>query len=173
MGASSFERRLGLRHHVSWVEIGWYYRVPGEHRPDGSPRAERCRGFLVDVSVSGAALVAARTPHLEVGSVAGLEFRDLAGMVTVRRIDSFGHDDTAVRYGIEFTDANSPIAIGLSDAFLARYSQLPAWRDPRLRAVDGTDTPVGEAAEPEAPAASMVPAMPAPIDASSLGRLKV
>jgi hypothetical protein len=157
MGSTAYERRLGNRHPVAWVEIGWYYRLPSTG-PGDPGKIESTIAYLVDISVSGAGVVAPESPHVAIGSIVGFGFRGLQGTVTIRRINTIGHQLESRLYGIEFTEPNSPLAVGLTDVFLARHSQLPKWRDPRYQ----DEHPAIYAPEPET-------AAPAPIDASSLG----
>ena len=58
---------------------------------------------------------------------------------------------------IEFTEPNSPLTLGLSDAFLARHSHVATWHDPRAQ----------QSTAPIAPPAPI--GMPAPLDASGFG----
>ena len=153
-----FDRRLGARHTVPWIEIRWRFAVPNPD-PALPPTVEAAPAYLVDVSVSGAGLVAPASPHVVPGTVAGIEYGDLAGTVTVRRINQFGPDAATSRYGIEFTDPNSPLTLGLCDAFLARHSQVAAWHDPRAQSDTGPAPRSSEGAG----------SMPAPLDASGFG----
>src|SRR4051812_19269737 len=140
MEKRALERRIGERREVEGVEVGWLYGVP-DAGPDGTVEVVSCVGDLIEVSATGAAVVAPHTPHVWVGCVVGMEFRGCKSTVTIRRIDRIFHEREFRTYGVEFTAPNSELARGVSDAFLARYSHLPRWRDPRYQAF----VPPGEA----------------------------
>ena len=130
MTASGYERRLGARHSVAWLEVAWHYWI-GPPVAAGPRPVGTATGYPVDVSVSGAGVVAPTSPYVDIGVAVAIEFGALHGAVIVRRVDVVNTDVDARLYGVEFVDANSELSVGLCDAFVARHSELPQWRDPR------------------------------------------
>ncbi|MCU1358602.1 MAG: hypothetical protein JWM89_4020 [Acidimicrobiales bacterium] len=182
MDTPMFERRVGERREVEGVEIGWHYGIPGA-TPEDPVEVIATTGDLVDVSVTGALIVAPHTSHVWLGCIVGVEFRGFKDTVAIRRIDRIFHERDFRLYGIEFTSPNSELAKGVSDAFLARHSRLPRWRDPVYRdfappvAAPSHEPPPQPSPDPSpepAPVASDPPPdasseLPAAIDAGSLG----
>ncbi len=174
MDNPTFERRVGARREVEGVEIGWHYGIPGA-TPQDPVEVIATTGDLVDVSVTGALIVAPHTSHVWLGCIVGVEFRGFKDTVAIRRIDRIFHERDFRLYGIEFTSPNSELAKGVSDAFLARHSRLPRWRDPVYRDFSPPSAvPSGMPSEVPSDVPFDLPSpepsdIPAAIDAGSLG----
>jgi hypothetical protein len=146
MDPRTFDRRIGERRDVEGVEIGWYFGVPGRTPDDDPVTITKTSGWLVDVSASGAGVVAPHSRDVWIGCLVGFEFRGLQGTVRIRRIDRLPAEVDMRLYAIEFTLPNSELVQGLCDTFLAQHSGVPRWKDPRYRefqpAVDLAPAPV-------------------------------
>jgi hypothetical protein len=77
-------------------------------------------GLLVNVSVSGAGVLAPDCMDLQPGSRVTIGFEGITGEVIVRRISSCG-DESQNLYGIEFAEPASPLTSHVYDTFLATY----------------------------------------------------
>ncbi len=75
-------------------------------------------GLLVNVSVSGAGVLAPDTMDLQPGSLVTIAFEGTTGEVIVRRISSCGNESQNL-YGIEFAEPSSPLTALVYDTFLA------------------------------------------------------
>lgn len=132
MAAAGYERRVGSRHSVAWLEVGWRYWI-GPPEEGGSRPVGTATGHLVDVSVTGAGVMAPASPYVGVGVAVALDFAGLHGGVVIRRVDAVNGEASARLYGVEFLDVHSELGVALGDAFVARHSELPEWRDPRYQ----------------------------------------
>ena len=99
------EQRLGARLDVSNLWVLWDIG-----RADRRSARERRRhpieqqfAQVVNLSVSGAAVVAPHAPHLRVGSMLDIEAGGFRGMVAIHRIAECGDPDQRV-YGVSFVD---------------------------------------------------------------------
>lgn len=99
-------RRLGERIPLGEVLVAWRVGevVPGRLRDKPRPAEV---GRVLDVSVSGAAIVAPAAPELRKGRVVAIRLDDAEALVRIRRIDAFGEDDWRV-YGVELLEADLP-----------------------------------------------------------------
>lgn len=106
MTPSEFEQRIGRRHRVPPIPIGW--RV----NPKPSVLARRTppkRAEVVDVSLSGAAIRAAVAADIAVGDLVFIEVDGTVGQVFVRRIVADG-DGVMASFGVEFAHPNGRMA---------------------------------------------------------------
>lgn len=99
------EQRLGSRVDVDELWVAWDLG-----RPDRRGFLEKRRhpveqqfGQVVNLSVSGAAVVAPVAQHLRVGSMIDLEAGGFRGMVAVHRVDDIGDPERRL-YGVSFVD---------------------------------------------------------------------
>jgi hypothetical protein len=166
MDPRNFDRRIGARRDVDGVEIGWYVGSPGTE-PGEPVTVTRTSGWLVDVSASGAGVVAPHSRDIWIGCLVGFEFRGRQGTVRIRRIDRVDAERDMRLYGIEFQAPSSDLVQGVCDAFLARHSGVTRWRDPRYQ--DMRPPLDDEAAAEEAARARAAAAVPAALDAGRLG----
>ena len=72
--------------------------------------------LLVNVSVSGAAVLASDRMDLRVGSRVTINFEGTTGIVLIRRISSCGESQNL--YGIEFAEPASPLTALVYERFL-------------------------------------------------------
>ena len=95
-------RRLGERLPLGEVLLSWRVDevVPGRLRD--KPRPPEI-GRLIDVSVSGAAIVAPASPDLRPGRAVVVRLDGADAVVRIRRIAEFGDDGWRI-YGVEFLD---------------------------------------------------------------------
>lgn len=118
MAPDPTERRLGNRYDVTRNKIGW--------RIDRRPRRlffwsrEPEVADLVNVSVSGAAVLASTCDDLRIGSLVTIKFRGVTGTVVIRRISSCG-DLSRCLFGIEFAEPTSALTTLVYDTFLAEH----------------------------------------------------
>lgn len=96
------------------VESPFEHRIGHRVRIDGLPAAFSDRPKhtvpvrLVDVSVSGAAMVVPKAAGIAVGTRGRLVHQAVDTKVDVRRIES-GPDDTTVRVSVEFVELTGPL----------------------------------------------------------------
>lgn len=162
------DRRLGARHVVGPVAVRWRLDVGPMGRavePADGSGAERAG--LLDLSVSGARIMARTSPDLSVGDWTMVSIRGHSGPVAIRRIapsrqEGFSH------YGLEFLDPLSPLTQLVHEELARRHvgAELPA-NDPVAASTpaDATAAPPAEhtvAAPPDGAAAS-----PGPQDAAA------
>jgi hypothetical protein len=106
---SDKDRRLGTRHVLGPVAVRWRLDdgpVVGpadQDRDDGPERAG-----LLDLSVSGARIMARTSPDLSVGDWTTVSIRGRSGPVIVRRITPSRQEGFS-QYGIEFLDPMSEL----------------------------------------------------------------
>jgi hypothetical protein len=121
------ELRLGARVAVDGQWVAW-----DVSRPDRRSARERRRhpveqqwGYVANLSVSGAGIIAPAAPHLRVGSMLDIVAGGFTGMVAIHRIAEL--EDPEVRmYGVSFVD--------FPPAFTEFvYSIIEADRPPDLR----------------------------------------
>jgi hypothetical protein len=102
------DRRLGQRHVLGPVAVRWRLDdkvvAPADERRTGGPE----RAGLLDLSVSGARIMARTSGDIAVGDWTMVSIRGATGPVVVRRIvpaaqEGFSH------YGLEFLDPLSPL----------------------------------------------------------------
>lgn len=98
------ERRLGQRRVLGPVAVRW--RLDG----DGDPMSEAApeRAGLLDLSASGARIMARSCDDLAVGDITRVQICDASGPVIVRRITPSSQPGFST-FGIEFADPLSPL----------------------------------------------------------------
>jgi hypothetical protein len=136
---TSGNRRLGVRHGIEPVAIRWKADLARKgslfkRRSGIDPHL----GYLYELSVSGAAIVAPAAKDVQVGYPVAVDCMGVAGLVVVRRIEPYTDPSYSV-YGVEFSDQGGALAGTLYDTFLAPHSSVPEWQDPRNRVPDGID----------------------------------
>lgn len=103
MNAPHQERRLGQRRVLGPVAVRW--RLDGDSDAPG-PSPERAG--LLDLSASGARIMARNCADLAVGDVTVVQIRDASGPVIVRRITPSSQPGFS-NIGLEFADPLSPL----------------------------------------------------------------
>src|SRR4051794_17896427 len=93
-------------------------------RPSAFDAETHPDGNIVELSVSGAGIVAITHPYLEVGKLVIIAAMGLTGRVIVRRIDLDVYPGESY-YGVEFGEPNSQLAAVLHGAFLAKAMNSP------------------------------------------------
>jgi hypothetical protein len=97
-------RRLGERILLGEVLISWRVDevIPGRVRDKARPPEI---GRLLDVSVSGAAIVAPASSDLRVGRAVAIRLDGADALVRIRRIADLGHEEWRL-YGVEFVESD-------------------------------------------------------------------
>jgi hypothetical protein len=90
-------------------------------RPDGQ---------LVELSVSGAGIIAVTHPYLEVGRTVLIAAMGTTGAVIARRVELDLYPGESY-YGVEFADPNGRLATDLQQTFLVRATHAPERYLPR------------------------------------------
>jgi hypothetical protein len=103
------DRRLGTRHVLGPVAVRWRLDDgpvvgPADQEREGGPE----RAGLLDLSVSGARVMARTSPDLAVGDWTTVSIRGRSGPVIVRRITPSRQAGFS-QYGIEFLDPMSEL----------------------------------------------------------------
>lgn len=102
------DRRLGTRHVLGPVAVRWRLDdgpvAPTDQDRDDGPE----RAGLLDLSVSGARIMARTSPDLRVGDWTNVSIRGRSGPVIVRRILPSRQTGFS-QYGIEFLDPMSEL----------------------------------------------------------------
>jgi hypothetical protein len=102
------DRRLGARHVLGPVAVRWRLD-DGPVAPADQDRAEGPeRAGLLDLSVSGARIMARTSPDLKVGDWTNVSIRGRSGPVIIRRIIASRQEGFS-QYGIEFLDPMSEL----------------------------------------------------------------
>lgn len=108
------EKRIGKRRQIRSVPMAWC-RDPSN--PCAFDAETRPDGRIIDVSVSGAGLVAVSHPYLELGSVVLIAAMGMTDKVIVRRIDPDIYPGESF-YGVEYAAADSRLGEALRKAYL-------------------------------------------------------
>ena len=128
MGAQITNQRIGDRIPVYVDGVEWQPVAPRRSlfkRP-------RLTARVVEVSVSGAGILAPAEPHVPLGQIVTIVLNDRAGTVHVRRRERTT-DPATLRYGVEFVSLDNPLA-ELAKALLAEVRPAPTffWDETRL-----------------------------------------
>ena len=107
------DRRIGQRKEMTPVKIAWRVPDPAKKKRWRSSSASAAEAaWIVDVSVTGAAIEAPRADDLFLGQRVRIALGDLLGTVVIRRAQPSTVDRMA-RYGVEFTDLEPELAAAL------------------------------------------------------------
>lgn len=100
-----FARRIGERKQLSPLTVGWTTQHVERGGVLGRKKVRTLQqsGRLLDISVSGAAILAPRFPGLRQGCSVLISFEGFEGVVEVRRWEPT-EDDDLLRYGVQFVD---------------------------------------------------------------------
>ena len=116
------ERRIGKRRGVEPVRVGWMV-----DRPERVGRRLRRRlagmpghGVLLDVSVSGAQVLAPADPEIRIGTRFDIEVKGVVGRVVVRRIVHSATPDLCL-YGVEIPPESGDLARLFSESLFTPY----------------------------------------------------
>jgi hypothetical protein len=101
------DRRIGQRKPLTPLKIEWRAPDPAKKRKWKAPATQT--GWVVDVSVTGAAIEAPRADDLFQGQKVRVALGDLTGVVIIRRavpstVERMAH------YGVEFIDLDPGLA---------------------------------------------------------------
>jgi hypothetical protein len=125
MQGGAHERRLMNRYGLVRTAVGWRLdRV--DYRPVESRRLSPLRpeyAELLDVSVTGARLLAPYTTELQLGSRTVMEVMGVSGTVIIRHIGACT-DLTRSLYGVEFAEPNSALPALVYDAFIVQHARV-------------------------------------------------
>jgi hypothetical protein len=121
MAQGGIERRIGRRRQIRSVPMAWC-RDPSNPDPYLADLAPD--GRIVELSVSGAGMVAITHPYLAIGSKVIISAAGVAGTVLVRRIEADLYPGESY-YGVEFAEPNSRLGAVLHETFVARETDAP------------------------------------------------
>jgi hypothetical protein len=112
------EKRIGRRRQIKSVPMAWC-RDPSNPSPfDAEVRPD---GRIVELSVSGAGLVATTHPYVEIGSTVLIACMGCTGLVIIRRIEPDMYPGESY-YGVEFGEPNSVLGQTLHRSYLVTES---------------------------------------------------
>ncbi|HWJ96991.1 MAG TPA: hypothetical protein VNQ33_02460 [Acidimicrobiales bacterium] len=121
MERDHIERRIGVRRQIRSVPMAWC-RDPANPSPyDAQVRPD---GNLVEVSVSGAGLIAVTHPYLQEGTKVLIACLGAVGPVIARRIEPDVYPGESY-YGVEFCEPNGRLAQTVYSTFLAKTRDAP------------------------------------------------
>lgn len=122
------EQRLGARVETDGLWFAWDLerRERRTLRERRRHRNDQQWGLVVDLSVSGAAIVAPFAPHLRRGSMLFVEAGGFRGMIAIHRVAEIGDPERRL-YGVSFVDFPPAFTVFV-------YSVLEAARPEGLRA---------------------------------------
>lgn len=121
------DKRIGKRRQVRSIPMAWC-RDP--QRPNASDADTHPDGRIVELSVTGAGMVAITHPYLQIESRVMIATMGYTGVVIVRRIDPDMYPGESY-YGVEFADVNGPMCQTLQRAFLVKATNAPTQYIPR------------------------------------------
>ena len=110
------EKRIGKRRQIKSVPMAW---VRDPLKPSPFDAETSPDGRIVELSISGAGMVALTHPYLEVGKTVLIACVGMFGPVIVRRIDPDVYPGESY-YGVEFGEPNSPLGQALHRAYLVK-----------------------------------------------------
>lgn len=99
----NIERRIGVRVPTDGIEVRW---IPGPDVID--LRDDAFLGRVVEVSVTGAAVVASSSLPVEVAAHARLRFGDTESTVTIRHVSPTENEAVSC-YGVEWGRLEDPL----------------------------------------------------------------
>ena len=115
------DKRIGKRRQIRSVPMAWC-RDP--LNPSAFEAETRPDGRIVELSVSGAGIVAVTHPYLDVGKTVLIAAVGLTGAVIVRRIDPDVYPGESY-YGVEFGEPNSRLGEALRSGYLNKATNAP------------------------------------------------
>lgn len=115
------EKRIGKRRQIRSVPMAWC-RDPSN--PSAFDAETDPDGNVVELSVSGAGIVAVTHPYLDLGRTVLIACVGLTGTVIVRRIDLDVYPGESY-YGVEFAEPNSRLGAALRENFLVKATNAP------------------------------------------------
>jgi hypothetical protein len=121
MDRTSGERRIGTRRQIRSVPMAWC-RDPA--RPSAFDAEVRPDGNVVELSVSGAGIVAVTHPYLDVGRTVLIACMGVTGAIVVRRIEAEIYPGESY-YGVEFAEPNGRLGSALHETFLVKALDAP------------------------------------------------
>ena len=121
MDFNQWDQRIGKRQQVRSVPIAW---TKDPERPSGFAAESHPDGRIVEVSVSGAGIVATADDTIEVGDKMHLQCLGAIGPVLVRRIERNMYPGQHY-YGIEYAEPNSALTRGIYAGLLAKETDAP------------------------------------------------
>lgn len=128
MGAQITNQRIGDRVPVDVDGVEWQPAGPRRSRF----KRTRLVARIVEVSVSGAGILAPAEPHVPLGQIVTIVLNGRQGSVCVRRRERTA-DPAVIRYGVEFVSLDNPL-IEIVNAKLAEVRPEAAyyWDETRL-----------------------------------------
>lgn len=110
------DKRIGKRRQIKSVPMAWV-RDPSNPSPfDAESRPD---GRIVELSISGAGMVALTHPYLDVGRTVLIACVGMVGPVIIRRIDPDVYPGESY-YGVEFGEPNSRLGDALQRSYLVK-----------------------------------------------------
>jgi hypothetical protein len=127
VGWGGIDKRIGKRRQIRSVPMAW---VRDPSHPDRFCAETNPDGRIVELSVSGAGMIAITHPYLQIESHVMIATLGLTGTVIVRRIDLDVYPGESY-YGIEFAEPNGELTQTLHRSLLAKATHAPELYLPR------------------------------------------
>ncbi len=127
MDWAPMDKRIGRRRQIRSVPMAWC-RDPNQPDPFGAEKAPD--GNVVELSVSGAGLVAVSHPYLTIGGSVLISCVGLVGLIIVRRMEPEIYPGETY-YGVEFGEPKSALAEALQRSTLTGAANAPSEYLPR------------------------------------------
>ena len=116
------DKRIGKRRQIRSVPMAWC-RDPQNPSPFDAETSPD--GRIVELSVSGAGIMAITHPYLAVGRTVMIACVGMTGLVIARRIEPDVYPGESY-YGVEFAEPNSRLGETLNQMFLATAANAPS-----------------------------------------------
>jgi hypothetical protein len=123
-GHGAAERRVGTRLPAQGVQVDW---VVEERSRLGRTKLNAVDAAMVEVSVTGAMLIAPRSRFVEVGTQAVVGLGDGRAVVSVRHIAP-GPDDDHLGYGVHFVEPDETFQNEVFDLVAKHRGSEIVWR---------------------------------------------
>ena len=121
MDFQQWDQRIGKRQNVRSVPIAW---TKDPEKPASFAAESNPDGRIVEVSVSGAGVVARADDTIEIGDTMHMMCLGAVGPVLVRRIERNMYPGEHY-YGVEYAEPNSAMTRGIYNGLLAKETDAP------------------------------------------------
>jgi hypothetical protein len=121
-------RRIGDRLAIDPIEVTWVIGDPGPARRRSRRRqkVDSYTGYMIDVSVSGAAILGPSSPQLPIRSRAIIRVHDGESSVMVRRSQA-AHVQGMLLYGVQFLELDKRLETEIYELLSTKRPSEESW----------------------------------------------